>query len=123
MNYRMEQTAMYGLAMPSTLGERLRELRRERGNPNRDKVAHAVGVTAQMVGKWERGEAIPRPENRLALAKLYNVDPNDLDYEVPTELTPSMPPWFTEFAEQTTAALEELREQNIALMEALKKLR
>src|SRR5205807_2262639 len=39
-----------------------------------------VGVNAQMVGKWERGEKRPRPRYQELLCQLYQVDTDDLGF-------------------------------------------
>lgn len=41
-------------------------------------VAEAIGVSRQAVSKWENGSSDPSTSNLIALAKLFNVSPEDL---------------------------------------------
>lgn len=41
-------------------------------------VAEAIGVSRQAVSKWENGSSDPSTSNLIALAKLFNVAPEDL---------------------------------------------
>ena len=45
-----------------------------------EEVAEEIGVSRQAVAKWESGETIPDIVNCDALARLYDVDLNDLVY-------------------------------------------
>lgn len=41
-------------------------------------VAEAIGVSRQAVSKWENGSSDPSTSNLIALAKLFDVAPEDL---------------------------------------------
>ena len=60
-----------------TLGEMLKELRTER-NMTQEFVAENLGVTRQAVSKWENGSSEPSTSNLIAIAKLYNIPPEEL---------------------------------------------
>ena len=47
---------------------------------SQEDVAEQVGVSRQTVAKWESGDSIPDIVNCDALARLYDVDLNDLVY-------------------------------------------
>lgn len=59
------------------LGETLKE-HRLRCNMTQEFVAETVGVSRQAVSKWENGTSEPSTTNLCALAKLYNVPPEEL---------------------------------------------
>ena len=63
--------------MRRTLGETLRACRVERGM-TQEFVAEALGVSRQVVSKWETGAAEPSTSNLLALARLYGVSAEEL---------------------------------------------
>ena len=60
-----------------TLGETLKELRTER-NMTQEFVAESLGVSRQAVSKWENGSSEPSTSNLIAIAKLYEVLPEEL---------------------------------------------
>ena len=60
-----------------TLGETLKELRTER-NMTQEFVAESLGVSRQAVSKWENGSSEPSTSNLIAIAKLYEVAPEEL---------------------------------------------
>lgn len=64
-------------AVRSSLSEKLRE-HRVRCKMTQEFVAEAVGVSRQAVSKWENGTSDPSTANLIALAKLYNVSPEEL---------------------------------------------
>ena len=47
---------------------------------SQEQVAEKIGVSRQTVAKWEAGETVPDIVNCDALARLYNVELNDLLY-------------------------------------------
>jgi len=49
-------------------GDSLRKLLRDRGT-NRNRLAKATGVSAMMLGRWERGTAVPSAEKLLVVAE------------------------------------------------------
>ena len=59
------------------LGEALKE-HRLRCNMTQEFVAETIGVSRQAVSKWENGTSEPSTTNLCALAKLYNVPPEEL---------------------------------------------
>lgn len=59
------------------LGEALKE-HRLRCQMTQEFVAETVGVSRQAVSKWENGTSEPSTTNLCALAKLYNVPPEEL---------------------------------------------
>ena len=59
------------------LGEVLKEHRTE-CKMTQEFVAEAIGVSRQAVSKWESGASDPSTTNLIALAKLYEISPEDL---------------------------------------------
>jgi transcriptional regulator with XRE-family HTH domain len=41
-------------------------------------LAGALGVTQQLISKWERGLIAPRDDRRVQLARILGVSPGDL---------------------------------------------
>ena len=60
-----------------SLGETLKE-HRIRCHMTQEFVAERLGVSRQAVSKWENGTSDPSTSNLLALAKLYDVSPEEL---------------------------------------------
>lgn len=60
-----------------SLGEILREMRNEHGM-TQEFVAESIGVSRQAVSKWENGTSEPSTSNLIAIAKLYEVLPEEL---------------------------------------------
>lgn len=60
-----------------TLGETLKELRTGR-NMTQEFVAESLGVSRQAVSKWENGSSEPSTSNLIAIAKLYEIPPEEL---------------------------------------------
>ncbi len=60
-----------------TLGETLKELRTEK-NMTQEFVAESLGVSRQAVSKWENGSSEPSTSNLIAIAKLYEISPEEL---------------------------------------------
>ena len=60
-----------------TLGETLKELRTEK-NMTQEFVAESLGISRQAVSKWENGTSEPSTSNLIAIAKLYEVAPEEL---------------------------------------------
>ncbi len=64
-----------------SLGEALKE-HRTSNKMTQEFVAETIGVSRQAVSKWENGTADPSTSNLVALAKLFNVSPENLIKEV-----------------------------------------
>lgn len=83
------------------IGSIIRAERKARGW-SQDDVAGRVGVRGLAVGKWERGQANPSTDNRLALAELFGLDPRELGIELRAPMaggTDELREWFrAEFA-------------------------
>ena len=60
-----------------TIGETLKELRNEH-NMTQEFVAESLGVSRQAVSKWENGSSEPSTSNLIAIAKLYEIPPEEL---------------------------------------------
>lgn len=45
---------------------------------SQESVAARIGITQQAVAKWEAGEALPRAERLIQLAKLYGCTVDEL---------------------------------------------
>ncbi len=60
-----------------TLAQTLKELRNDK-NMTQEFVAESLGVTRQAVSKWENGSSEPSTSNLIAIAKLYDVAPEEL---------------------------------------------
>lgn len=60
-----------------SLGEALKE-HRIRCHMTQEFVAERLGVSRQAVSKWENGTSDPSTSNLLALAKLYDISPEEL---------------------------------------------
>lgn len=64
-------------SIQKSLGELLKSHRMER-KMTQEFVAESLGVSRQAVSKWEQGKSDPSTSNLLALAKLYQIPPEDL---------------------------------------------
>lgn len=64
-----------------SLGEVLKRHRTE-CKMTQEFVAETLGVSRQAVSKWESGLSAPSTTNLMALAKLFNMTPEDLLKEV-----------------------------------------
>lgn len=60
-----------------SLGEAIKAHRLER-NMTQEFVAERLGVSRQAVSKWEGGASEPSTSNLLALAKLFEISPEEL---------------------------------------------
>jgi len=61
--------------------------RREHGNLPRSIIAVKVGVSYNMVGRWELGQATPSAGNMEVLADIMGVTPDNLQSEWESWLT------------------------------------
>ena len=57
--------------------EKLQTLRKQK-NLTQEELAEALGVSRQAVSKWENGSSEPSPSNLIAIAKLYEIPPEEL---------------------------------------------
>jgi transcriptional regulator with XRE-family HTH domain len=55
------------------IGERIAELRKSRGNPPQEVVAHQLGVSYRAYQAWEAGDSKPAYRNLSKLAAFYGV--------------------------------------------------
>ena len=60
-----------------SLGELLKDYR-IKNNMSQEFVAQRLGVSRQAVSKWENGTSDPSTSNLIAIAKLYNVPPEEI---------------------------------------------
>ncbi len=60
-----------------TLGARIRGLRTSRGLAQ-EQVASAIGVRTLSYGRWERDQQLPGLQNRVMLARFFDVDVREL---------------------------------------------
>jgi len=60
-----------------TFGEKLKNIRKEK-NLTQEEVAKKIGVSAQAVSKWEKGECLPDVYNLKLLGRLYRVSVDSL---------------------------------------------
>lgn len=93
-------------------GKRLRRLRKERGL-TQDDIAAAIGVSRQIISRWERNEAVPKAGNLTALADTLGISADYLLHgktnfpatpEVPVEVP--LNEQILEIAELAEAVLE-----------------
>ena len=59
---------------------------------SQEQVAEQIGVSRQAVAKWEAGQSVPDILNCDALAKLYNVELDDLIHYDQEQTGKSIPP-------------------------------
>jgi len=63
--------------MTMNLAENLKKIRKE-NNISQEQLAEQLGVSRQSVSKWESGTAYPEMDKLLQIAKLFNVNIDDL---------------------------------------------
>ena len=68
-------------ATAASLGEAIKA-HRMRCQMTQEFVAEALGVSRQAVSKWENGTSDPSTSNLIALAKLFNISPEELLSEI-----------------------------------------
>lgn len=95
-----------GMQTPDhSLGERIKIERKKRGW-SQDDLAQKVGVRGLAVGKWERAQANPTTDNRIALAEVFGIDVADLG--VSPSVTPAGIASAVETLQRLAAAQEAL---------------
>jgi len=62
-------------------GEQIRKLRRERKISVVQIREYMKFGSSQAIYKWEKGQCFPQADNLLALAKLFDVNPNEIMVE------------------------------------------
>ena len=62
---------------PRRLGNRLRQLRKQRGLTQRT-LAQRLGVSTPALCRWEKGQTLPRKSNILAFANAFNLSEAEL---------------------------------------------
>lgn len=77
ISIRKEDTQPETVAVRKSLGDTIKA-HRTRCNMTQELVAERLGVTRQAVSKWESGASDPSTTNLLALAKLFEVSPEEL---------------------------------------------
>lgn len=65
-----------------TLGEKIQQLRREKGL-SQDQLAEMLNVSRQAVSKWERDEAVPETDKVIRLSEIFSVSIDFLLKEQP----------------------------------------
>jgi transcriptional regulator with XRE-family HTH domain len=48
---------------------------------SQEAIARVLGISVGQVSRWENGKSVPHPTNRRKLAKLLNVQAEDLGFE------------------------------------------
>src|SRR6266516_1482557 len=96
-----------------------KELRRERERRglSQEDVAEKIGTTAKIVGRWERGESMPRPYYRQKLIELFEKSAEELGLtkqEVSGEVLG--PPLEETLSAQDAASNELSTSQNIQMV-------
>ncbi len=71
------ETKIRNEAIRKTLGETIKDYRTN-CNMTQEFVAESIGVSRQAVSKWENGTSDPSTSNLFALAKLFNISPEEL---------------------------------------------
>ena len=75
--FRPPQTQTEPVQNAQALGERIRQLRTERGL-SQEALAEALNVSRQAVAKWERGTSLPSTANLLALSRIFGCSVSEL---------------------------------------------
>ena len=63
------------------IGKRIKKAREE-CKMTQEFVAEAIGVSRQAVSKWENGTSDPSTSNLIAIAKVFQISPEELLQEV-----------------------------------------
>lgn len=66
---------------------------------SQEEVAERIGVSRQAVAKWETGQSVPDILNCDALAKLYDVELDDLIHYDQEQTGESIPPRVSTYSE------------------------
>ena len=77
LNKYLKQTNRHSQQQYTTIGDVLKEYR-IKNNMTQEFVAQALGVSRQAVSKWENNTSEPSTSNLLAIAKLYNIPPEEI---------------------------------------------
>jgi len=76
-NSKSNEMKIKNESIRKTLGETIKD-HRIKCNMTQEFVAESIGVSRQAVSKWENGTSDPSTANLFALAKLFDVAPEDL---------------------------------------------
>ncbi|MFF0490556.1 Scr1 family TA system antitoxin-like transcriptional regulator [Nocardia sp. NPDC004068] len=88
--------------------ERLIQARKSSGR-NQEQIAEVVGVDRTTLGKWERGESTPHPNQRATYARALGVTLQELDamlYGAPKGGPDEMPDWLSTYLGMEQSAIE-----------------
>lgn len=93
---------------------------RERLGLTQEHVARKIDVSTLTIGRWERSQAVPRPDKMIRLARFFRTTPLALGYDEPEALEPE-PIWFSNAYGELVArfdAQERLLHRILGLLEA-----
>ena len=66
------------------ISDRIQSLRKARGI-SQEELADKIGVSRQAVSKWEKGQSDPSTTNLIALAKIFDITPEEMLKEITAE--------------------------------------
>ena len=58
---------------------------RKRNGWSQEELADQLGVSRQAVSKWEKGQSDPSTTNLIALAKIFDITPEEMLKEITAE--------------------------------------
>ena len=58
---------------------------RKRNGWSQEELAEQLGVSRQAVSKWEKGQSDPSTTNLIALAKIFDITPEEMLKEITAE--------------------------------------
>ena len=66
------------------LNENIKTIRKSKGL-SQEELAVKLNVVQQTVSKWEKGQSDPSTTNLIALAKIFNITPEEMLKEITAE--------------------------------------